>query len=591
MPFPSSVNQIEQKMKDLASTFSAICARVEMTNATHEGRKVAHLRIGTGTGEGRPRILIVSGVHAREFAPPDAVLTFVEKLMDAYTRSAPMVYNQFIDARGTPTVTYKRFTIPFPDVKRIIERTELYVLPLANPDGRRFAMSSVANNFWRKNRRPAPVGVSCAPSPDTNAVGVDINRNFDIAWDFEKYYSNAAITAMRAAGQLSVSTDPCDVQSFHGPAASPPPVPPPGGPGSEPETRNIQELITTKKISFYMDVHSFAGNLLFPWGIAPNQTTDTAKTFRNPALDQNGGIGGRFPLGAVPAYAEWLPPGSESRHRTLGESMRDAILNSTGYTAVDALTDPVADKARKDSLYPAVQSLFLFGTGAPDFTTGGSDDFAFSQQIGTALGGPPVKATALDEVFSFTFECGRATDGGFHPNATTAYPKVEREVGMGLAAYLKFAATWHAPVPPPSGGPAPTPPPPPKSGKCFIATASYGSPLHPQVQFLRDLRDREIRATGLGRRVARVVDRVYYSFSPQVAGVLERRPVLRGWVRVGVLAPTIGFLRGCARLVSGIEPAERRVRWLLWVIAAGGVASASALGAALYALCRSWAGF
>lgn len=580
MPYPSTVSQIEQQVQLLASSFSAVCSRVELPEATHEGRKVAYLRIGTGTGEGRPRILIVSGVHAREAAPPDAVLTFVAKLLDAYTRQVAMVYDAFIDQRAALTVTYKRFTIPLPDIQRIVQRTELYVLPLANPDGRRFAMS--VNVMWRKNRRPAPAGVVCGSGGD--AIGVDINRNFDIAWDFEKYYSNPAVTAMQAANQLSVSTDPCDFQSFHGPAASPPPVPPPGGPASEPETRNVQHLITTKKINFYMDVHSAAGNILFPWGIAPNQDTDTSKTFRNPALDRNSaGVGGRFPLGAVPGYAEWLPPGSESRHRTLGESMRDAILNSTGYSAADAAVDPVADKARKDSFYPAVQSLFIFGPGSPDFTTGGSDDFAFSQQIG-ATSGPNVTATALDEVFSFTFECGRARDGGFRPDAATEYPKVEREVGMGLAAFLKFAATWHAPVPAPSGGPAPTPPA--RKGKCFIATACYGSPFHPQVEFLRDLRDREIRATDLGRRVAGIVDRVYYSFSPQVADVLERRPALRKLVRFGVVAPVAGFLRGCARLVPEIEPSERRVRRLLFVIAAGGLAALSALGAALYALFR-----
>ena len=586
MPFPSSVGQIEQKIQALASTFPAICARVESSMPTHTGRKVAYLRIGTGTGEGRPRVLIVSGVHAREFAPPDAVLTFVEKLLEAYTRSLPVVYDRFDDTRAALTVLYKRFIIPFTDLQRIIQRTELYILPLANPDGRMFAMSSTSRNMWRKNRRPAPSGVTCAPGGDP--MGVDLNRNFDIAWDFDRYYSAPAITAMRAAGQLSVSDDPCDRrQTFHGPPALPPVVPP-GGPGAEPETHNIQELITTKRINFYMDVHSAAGNILFPWGIAPNQSTDNSKTFRNPALDRSAGIGGRFPLGSLPTYAEWLPPGSESRHRTLGESMRDAILNSTGYSAVDALNDPVADKARRDSLYPAVQSLFVFGPGAPDFTTGGSDDFAFSQQIG-ATPGPNVGATALDEVYSFTFECGRATDGGFHPNATTEYPKIEREVGMGLATYLKYAAAWHAPVPAPSG-PPPTPPPQ-SSGRCFIATASYGSPLHPQVQFVRDLRDREVKATELGRRVMRVVDRVYYSFSPQVARTLRRHPVLRRLVRAGIVAPTIGFLRGSARLVSGIEPAERRVRWLIGLIVVGGLATVAALGAATYALGRALAGF
>lgn len=197
-------------------------------------------------------------------------------------------------------------------------------------------------------------------------------------------------------------------------------------------------------------------------------------------------------------------------------------------------------------------------------------------------------------MYSFTFECGRGTDGGFHPNATTEYPKIEREVGMGLAAFLKYAAAWHAPVPAPAPAPVPTPLPQPSQtgGRCcFIATAVYGSPSHPQVQFLRDLREREVKATAFGRRVMRVVDRAYYSFSPQVARYLERRPVVRALVRVGAVAPAIGLIRGSARLVSGIRSKARRVRLLLGLIATGGVVAVVVVGGAVYVLYRALIGF
>src|SRR5437588_7522801 len=204
-------------------SFRPFCTKVDFPPPlTQQGRTVSHLRIGTGTGDGRPRILVVSGVHAREFAPPDAVMTFVEKLLAAYAATAAIVYDRFDDPRSPPT-RYERFTIPYPIVQRIITRAELYVLPVANPDGRVFAQSSVSNNMWRKNLRPAPPGPRTCANPGDD-VGVDINRNFDVGWDFRTYYSAVALTAMATPGSgetLGVSDDPCQ-ETFQGlgPAAT-----------------------------------------------------------------------------------------------------------------------------------------------------------------------------------------------------------------------------------------------------------------------------------------------------------------------------------------------------------------------------------
>lgn len=55
------------------------------------------------------------------------------------------------------------------------------------------------------------------------------------------------------------------------------------------------------------------------------------------------------------------------------------------------------------------------------------------------------------------------------------------------------------------------------TSKCFIATATYGSPLAPEVQFLRTFRDREIMNTFVGRNFMFAFNAWYYSFSPTVA--------------------------------------------------------------------------
>ena len=73
-------------------------------------------------------------------------------------------------------------------------------------------------------------------------------------------------------------------------------------------------------------------------------------------------------------------------------------------------------------------------------------------------------------------------------------------------------------------------------GGCFIATAAYGSPMEPQVQLLRDFRDRYLTSSRAGRSFVRL----YYALSPPVADVISRSETLRAMVRTTLL-PIIWF--------------------------------------------------
>ena len=75
-----------------------------------------------------------------------------------------------------------------------------------------------------------------------------------------------------------------------------------------------------------------------------------------------------------------------------------------------------------------------------------------------------------------------------------------------------------------------------KKENCFIATAAWGSPLHPYVRILRDFRDTYL----MPRKIGRVLVDVYYKYSPYVAGLISKHQALKVAVRISLL-PLVVF--------------------------------------------------
>ena len=85
--------------------------------------------------------------------------------------------------------------------------------------------------------------------------------------------------------------------------------------------------------------------------------------------------------------------------------------------------------------------------------------------------------------------------------------------------------------------------------RCIIATATYGSELAPEVQFLRGFRDNIVLSTFAGSQFMRVFNAWYYSFSPSVAFFIAQQPVATTIMR-GVLYPLIGILHLSSMIYS-----------------------------------------
>jgi PKD repeat protein len=76
---------------------------------------------------------------------------------------------------------------------------------------------------------------------------------------------------------------------------------------------------------------------------------------------------------------------------------------------------------------------------------------------------------------------------------------------------------------------------------CLIATATYGSELSPNVQFLRGFRDNTVLSTFAGSNFMTVFNEFYYSFSPNIASIIADNSAFRSSMKV-ILYPLIGIL-------------------------------------------------
>ena len=73
--------------------------------------------------------------------------------------------------------------------------------------------------------------------------------------------------------------------------------------------------------------------------------------------------------------------------------------------------------------------------------------------------------------------------------------------------------------------------------RCFIATAAYGSPIAPELKYLRNWRDEKLLSYSIGEKFVTI----YYKISPPIAHIITRSETLKSMVRTA-LGPLILYL-------------------------------------------------
>ena len=95
----------------------------------------------------KPKLFIMTAMHAREYATAELNTRFAEYLVANYDFD--------------------------PDITWLLDHTEIHLLLQSNPDGRKKAETGLS---WRKNTNEN----YCSPTSDYR--GVDLNRNFEFQW-------------------------------------------------------------------------------------------------------------------------------------------------------------------------------------------------------------------------------------------------------------------------------------------------------------------------------------------------------------------------------------------------------------------------
>lgn len=196
--------EMTDKLRTLTQQHSSI-SQMNSIGKSLEGRDIWAIRISgdLANADTLPAAIFMGGHHAREHLSIEMPIYYIEYLLTEY-------------ANGNPRI------------QRLVNGRDLHFVPMVNPDGAEYDISTGSYKSWRKNRRQNGNGT----------YGVDLNRNYGYGW-----------------GGGGASTSP-NSDTYRGPSAF-----------SEPETQAIKKYVEThENITSLLSFHTYSQLILYPWG-------------------------------------------------------------------------------------------------------------------------------------------------------------------------------------------------------------------------------------------------------------------------------------------------------------------------------------
>lgn len=210
-----SYAEMTTAIDNLVAAYPALVQKINL-GLSAQSRTIWAVKISdnVATDEtGEPEILYTGLQHAREAIGGSSLIFFMQYLAENYAT----------DSR----------------IKDLVDNREFFIVPCVNPDGWEYNRSTNPNGGggWRKNRRKVG-GTTKSP-----IYGVDLNRNYSVDW------GNCAGTTT-SCGSSTLSSD-----TYYGPSAF-----------SEPETKAIRTLVTSRRFVASIDQHCYGPYYSVPFG-------------------------------------------------------------------------------------------------------------------------------------------------------------------------------------------------------------------------------------------------------------------------------------------------------------------------------------
>ena len=197
-----TLDEFNARLDTLAATYPDLVTPITV-GQSHEGRDIRGIVIRAGADNGRAGVLFNGCQHAREWISPMTVAYIGEQLLEGYGTDA--------------------------QITQMLDRLEVIVIPVTNPDGYAWTYAAGGYRYWRKNRR----------DNSGTCEGVDLNRNWGVEWN----------------GGESTSTDPCS-DVYVGPSSM-----------SEPEVQALANYcLSHGNIVAQIDYHAYGELILEPSG-------------------------------------------------------------------------------------------------------------------------------------------------------------------------------------------------------------------------------------------------------------------------------------------------------------------------------------